>query len=385
MTRRNPLVIRRTEPPTLASDADPTQLLYDYSQLPTELQAPLMLSARRIKTSGLRIRNDMIHIGRELTEAKARLPHGEFSNWLSTEFDMSDRSARRFMQIYTEFSDQPEAFSLLSGRALGVLADPDVPQEARDEAIETAKATGKSPTEKEARAMVKKYRPEPQPLSSDCAPSEPPPIIGITDEAHPAGVLDSYDEEPDDDDTWIDDTTEQEEYGQTWEEYEEVNFAAVVAAEVGAAAQRLSDSDDEPEPTPADRVTVEAHLWRAALLAINYNLAKLADWIADHNQPHHYPDLPATTIEVFHLAWANVVAEVNSKYGQYQEPLPIHTPPPQMPSDHNGKIDHFLNRLIAAHNLDMTEYGNLTGDFSTPNTLRRALEKMIRNLEDNRR
>lgn len=44
-----------------------------------------------------------IEIGRRLTEAKELLPHGEWGNWLKTEFEFSQPTASRLMKLFDEY------------------------------------------------------------------------------------------------------------------------------------------------------------------------------------------------------------------------------------------------------------------------------------------
>ena len=52
-----------------------------------------------------------IEIGRRLTEAKELLPHGEWGNWLKTEFEFSQPTASRLMTLFKEYAaDQSSLF-----------------------------------------------------------------------------------------------------------------------------------------------------------------------------------------------------------------------------------------------------------------------------------
>jgi len=50
-----------------------------------------------------------IEAGRLLTEAKAALPHGEWSKWLSDNFDGSARTAREYMKLSNRLDALPES------------------------------------------------------------------------------------------------------------------------------------------------------------------------------------------------------------------------------------------------------------------------------------
>ena len=52
-----------------------------------------------------------VKLGRQLTEAKAMLPHGEWGAWLKDKVDFSQRQAENFMKIYEAYgNDQPSLF-----------------------------------------------------------------------------------------------------------------------------------------------------------------------------------------------------------------------------------------------------------------------------------
>ena len=50
---------------------------------------------------------NIIEVGKRLTQAKEMLPHGEFQNWLQDNFNLSYRMAAKFMQVADRFSNVP--------------------------------------------------------------------------------------------------------------------------------------------------------------------------------------------------------------------------------------------------------------------------------------
>ena len=81
-----------------------------------------------------------IEIGRRLVEAKDMLAHGEWLPWLERETELSDRTAARYMKIFTEYgaaqqslfgpvSNSPTLSNLSVSNALRLLA---VPEEERE-------------------------------------------------------------------------------------------------------------------------------------------------------------------------------------------------------------------------------------------------------------
>jgi hypothetical protein len=142
-----------------------TQLHYDYALIPDEYRGAIMLSARRIKEKAERSKRDILEIGRELTETKAKLEHGQFGDWLSVEFGMSDRTAQRFMAVHETYGGKSDTVSFLNDSALYLLSGPTVPEAARQEVETQARDTGKSPTKAAVQAVIAKHKPTYTPLA----------------------------------------------------------------------------------------------------------------------------------------------------------------------------------------------------------------------------
>jgi hypothetical protein len=108
-------------------------------------------------------RGCIVEVGRELIEAKALCAHGQWLPWLLVEFGWSEDTAHRYMQVAKAFQIPHAAeFSVLTidATALYTLAAPDVPQSARNEAVERAQA-GEHISKAEARvaeAQVRRQR-----------------------------------------------------------------------------------------------------------------------------------------------------------------------------------------------------------------------------------
>jgi hypothetical protein len=89
-------------------------------------------------------RGCIIEIGVELIAASEEVPHGEWERWLKEEFDWSDRTARRYVSVASAFSSDTVSADFdtltIEANALYALAASDVPQAARDEAVERAQA-----------------------------------------------------------------------------------------------------------------------------------------------------------------------------------------------------------------------------------------------------
>jgi hypothetical protein len=180
--RRNPLTLRNGEMPALAStgERDAASLVYDYELIAEEHRSVVMLSARRIKAKAERAKQDLLDIGKELVNVKARLAHGQFTEWIGQEFGMSMRTAQMMMNVWNVYGDKSETVSLLSDSALYLLSAPSVPETVR-EAVETsAKARGKSPTKAEVVAVIGQHRAGAAPVQ------ETRQRVAVEDRASPA-------------------------------------------------------------------------------------------------------------------------------------------------------------------------------------------------------
>jgi len=93
-------------------------------------------------TQGLRIKlgthlKDLISIGQDFHEIKRLLGHGQFMPYLEKHFDMSYRTANRFMHVAEAFGPHVhvEAVSQLSQRAMYLLSSTSVLEETRSQII----------------------------------------------------------------------------------------------------------------------------------------------------------------------------------------------------------------------------------------------------------
>jgi hypothetical protein len=96
-----------------------------------------------------------VQVGEQLAAVKERLNHGQFGDWLSKEFQWSQRYAERLISVWRVFgkSDNFVEISRQLDRSAGyLLAAPSTPQAARDEAIEQAKR-GERVTHAKARRL----------------------------------------------------------------------------------------------------------------------------------------------------------------------------------------------------------------------------------------
>jgi hypothetical protein len=81
-----------------------------------------------------------MRIGTYLDGAKVRLPHGQFTDWLNAEFDMSERTAENYMSVARKFASKSELISDLPPSLLYKLAAPSTPETIVTKVIEDIKA-----------------------------------------------------------------------------------------------------------------------------------------------------------------------------------------------------------------------------------------------------
>ena len=88
---------------------------------------PLAQRAQRIRDLVGVARTCIIEIGRELIAAKTEVEHGEWLDWLETEFGWAERTARNYMTVAEAFKSATLADMVLTidATALYALASPD--------------------------------------------------------------------------------------------------------------------------------------------------------------------------------------------------------------------------------------------------------------------
>ncbi len=73
-------------------------LLFNYNGIDTDTTTYLKQNAQETRGLLKRTSEDIIKIGKNLLEAKARLPHGQFIPWVKAELNISQSTSWRFMQ-----------------------------------------------------------------------------------------------------------------------------------------------------------------------------------------------------------------------------------------------------------------------------------------------
>ena len=106
---------------------------FAYSDLPAPIAAEVRDATARIKD---RLIKDIIETGRDLLEVKSKLQHGQFEPWLSTEFNMTTRTAQKYMRAAEYFADKSELGSHLTPSTIYLLSAPSTPQAIQEKVVE---------------------------------------------------------------------------------------------------------------------------------------------------------------------------------------------------------------------------------------------------------
>jgi hypothetical protein len=117
--------------------------------------------------------DNLIEIGRFLTEAKAILGHGYWLPWLEREINWDDETARRYMRVY-ELNKSRDLRNLdIPFSGLQLLAAPSTPDEAKTEVFDRA-ASGEKLTHTDVQQAIAKHKaPAPKAPSEALIPVKP--------------------------------------------------------------------------------------------------------------------------------------------------------------------------------------------------------------------
>lgn len=135
------------------------ELAWDYQQLGDKAFTAIEHTVA-IKKSERRASEAIIEAGQHLIAMKGMLDHGQWGDWLTTEFSMTDRTARKMMEVAERFGSKTEIISDLKPTILYMLAGDSVPEPAREAVIEQA-AAGVKVTVADAKAVISQYKPAP--------------------------------------------------------------------------------------------------------------------------------------------------------------------------------------------------------------------------------
>lgn len=130
---------------------------FDYQNLDRQTQISVKQKTFEIKSLIRQTAQDIFHVGQKLAEVKQQLKHGEFRNWLNTEFNWSISSATKFMQVSEQFKNVNFTHLNFATSALYVLAAPSAPENARQHALQLA-SRGEHITYSLAKQIVKHHK-----------------------------------------------------------------------------------------------------------------------------------------------------------------------------------------------------------------------------------
>lgn len=136
---------------------DSSTKIFDYSQLDSETCAFIQEQTEEIRILMKRTAQGIQKIGQKLLEIKEKLGHGNFLNWLKIEFNWSEPTAQRFMQVARQFKSINLMNLSIAPSALYILSAPSTPDSVREEAISRAQA-GEKITYTTAKEIKQKSR-----------------------------------------------------------------------------------------------------------------------------------------------------------------------------------------------------------------------------------
>ncbi len=142
----------------MPTSVDPsTRANFDYASLDAVTAQFVQQQTGEIRVLIKRTTQDIVEIGRKLIYVKDKLKHGQFGEWLASEFEWSQDSASNFMRVAQQFGENP-IISEFAPSALYLLSAPSIPETARAEAIARA-AAGESITYSRAKQIKSKHTP----------------------------------------------------------------------------------------------------------------------------------------------------------------------------------------------------------------------------------
>ncbi|MCQ2005252.1 DUF3102 domain-containing protein [Rhizobium sp. NRK18] len=113
--------------------ASPAVFGFDYSGVSLKVAQEAEAAAIRIRD---RHRLSIIDTGHDLCAVKDKLEHGQFGNWLSYHFGMSERTAQNYMNAATVFGSAPKVIDVLPPVTIYKLAAKGAPEEIRQSVID---------------------------------------------------------------------------------------------------------------------------------------------------------------------------------------------------------------------------------------------------------
>lgn len=308
-------------------------LRYNYAEIDPQHREEVREAAIDIRQRTKRASDDILEIGRRLSEVKELLPHGQFTDWVKEEFDLSGRTAQNLMNVAQRFLDKSETVSLLGTSVLYLLASPSVPDAAIEATVAYAQRSDEPVTKAQAQAIIAEHR-EPRRLTEE----EVDAVVWRAIRAQKKLLRAS------DMLAWMATATNGD--------YRQVLNPGVVVdeillermiAKVRGELQRMAARETPPPPQRATAPVMPA------------------------KTVYVTPEPPPPPQEV-------VIGEIVEE-GEEFEPQPP-------PTNRNSRLRYILSAYREALRL-VPEYGDLTGCHSQGLQIRRVLEEGVKNLEGN--
>lgn len=161
----------------------------DYLSLDSETQAIVGQCTCKIKALSKRTSVDTVEIGENIFTVKRRLRHGQFCQWLETEFDWSDFTARQFMNVAKCFKSENFSDLEIEISALYRLASPSTPKAARSESLARARQ-GEKITHSKAQMIIERHKHPP--IIPEILPPEQPNISSQEKASQPSMLINLY-------------------------------------------------------------------------------------------------------------------------------------------------------------------------------------------------
>lgn len=120
---------------------------FDYAVIDADGRDDVKEAAVRIRLRMSRTVEDIIEIGRDLTNVKKAIGHGHFLRWIEAEFGMSDSTAQNFINVAKRFGDKFPTVGNIAPAVLYALAAPSTDDAVVDEVVERVEAGEKVTTD----------------------------------------------------------------------------------------------------------------------------------------------------------------------------------------------------------------------------------------------
>lgn len=156
---------------------------FAYDALESETRIVVQQKTIEIRERVDTMRRSSIEIGQRLREVKARLKHGQWGDWLATEFRWSDQTAISMINVAIRADENPKILEFedrFAKSALTAIASPSTPPAALQAALDLAER-GEKVTSAKAQQLIAEHKPQPP---DDGAPHLPLDFASAQARAH---------------------------------------------------------------------------------------------------------------------------------------------------------------------------------------------------------